>query len=106
MLFPILPNLFIFVKKADIAIGYSLYHAIVRNKLRRFAARYTDTTLSVITDAYTSTVPLACAIKVKEAGEDYHEAVTQLGIWSAASLEKIRLLRRGISQERLLLLVG
>jgi hypothetical protein len=105
-LFPILPNLSIFAKKADIAIGYSLYHATVRNKLRSFAARHTDTTLSAMTDAYTSTVPLACAIEVKEAGGDYHEAVTQLGIWSAASLEKMRLLRRGISQERLPPLVG
>jgi len=59
-----------------------------------------------MTDAYTSTVPLACAIEVKESGGDYHEAVTQLGIWSAATLEKMRLLGRGVGHEMLPPLVG
>lgn len=43
-----------------------------------------------MTDAYTSTVPLVCGIEVKEPGGDYNEAIMQLGIWSAAGLEKVR----------------
>jgi hypothetical protein len=43
-----------------------------------------------MTDAYTSTVPLVSGIEVKESGGDYNEAVMQLGIWSAAGLEKVR----------------
>jgi hypothetical protein len=48
-----------------------------------------------MSDAYTSTIPLVCGIEVKESGGDYNEAVTQLGIWSAACLEKLKQLHRG-----------
>lgn len=41
-------------------------------------------------DAYTSTVPLVCGMEIKESGGDYNEAVMQLGIWSAAGLEKAK----------------
>jgi hypothetical protein len=105
VLLPILPNSSTFAKKADIAIGYSPHDPVVGDKLRRFAARHPGTTLSAMTDAYTSTVPLACAIEVKEAGGLPRGSDT-IGIWSAATLEKIRLLRQGESQERLPPLVG
>ena len=51
-----------------------------------------------MSDAYTSTIPLVCGIEVKESGGDYNEAVTQLGIWSAACLEKLMQLRRSSSR--------
>lgn len=51
-----------------------------------------DLCLSQMTDAYTSTVPLACYLEVKEQG-DYNEAILQLGIWCAVGLERLRGLR-------------
>jgi hypothetical protein len=47
-----------------------------------------------MSDAYTSTLILACGIEVKEAGGDYNEALVQLGVWSAAALEKTRSLMK------------
>jgi hypothetical protein len=43
-----------------------------------------------MSDAYTSTVVLGCGIEIKESGGDYNEATMQLGVWSAAGLEKMR----------------
>lgn len=43
-----------------------------------------------MTDAYTSTVPLACCLEVKERGGDSNEAIIQLGIWCAEGLERLR----------------
>jgi hypothetical protein len=36
---------------------------------------------------------MACCVEVKEKGGDYNEAIVQLGIWSAAGLERVRGLR-------------
>jgi hypothetical protein len=57
-------------------------------------------------DAYTSTVPLICGIEVKEGGGDYNEAITQLAIWSAAGLEKVRSLNPMLGYEDLKPFVG
>jgi hypothetical protein len=51
-----------------------------------------------MTDAYTNTVPLVCGVEVKESGGDYNEAVMQLGIWSAAGLEKVLALSGGVGE--------
>ncbi len=45
-------------------------------------------------DVYTSMFPMVCGIEVKDSGGDYIEAVTQLGIWSAACLAKMAQLQQ------------
>ena len=45
-----------------------------------------------MTDAYTRETLLVCPLEVKRQGGDYNEAVCQLAVWSAAALEKLRLL--------------
>lgn len=42
-----------------------------------------------MTDVYTSIVPLACGVEVKEGGGNYNEAIIQFGVWSTAGLRKI-----------------
>ncbi len=44
-------------------------------------------------DAFTRRIPLVGGIEVKVSGGNAVEALVQLSIWSAAGLEKIRLLR-------------
>lgn len=45
-----------------------------------------------MSDAYTRETLLACPLEVKRQGGDYNEAVCQLAVWSAAALEKLRIL--------------
>jgi hypothetical protein len=45
-----------------------------------------------MSDAYTREMLLACPLEVKRQGGDYNEAVCQLAVWSAAALEKLRIL--------------
>ncbi|KAH9204357.1 hypothetical protein DL95DRAFT_398581 [Leptodontidium sp. 2 PMI_412] len=92
---PILPNTTTIVKKADIAIGFSPYNAVTGRRIQSYLGLNQESCLSHMSDAYTSTIPLVCGIEVKESGGDYNEAVTQLGIWSAACLEKLKQLHRG-----------
>jgi hypothetical protein len=82
-------------KKADLALAFSSYHPEVQPILRRFRDSYKSTSLSHMSDAYSSTVPLVSGIEVKESGGDYNEALMQLGIWSAAGLRHISRLAAG-----------
>ncbi|KAK5018655.1 hypothetical protein BJ546DRAFT_1080218 [Cryomyces antarcticus] len=78
-------------KKADLALAFSPDDSTVAKALRSASAsRPGGTTFSQMMDAYTSTVPLVCGIEVKEAGGDNNEALLQLGIWTAAGLEKLK----------------
>lgn len=47
-----------------------------------------------MTDTYTKHIPLVGGIEVKTSGGSSLEASVQLGIWSAAGLQKARLLQR------------
>jgi hypothetical protein len=79
-----------FTKKADLALAFCPHHPQVETVLYDVHRNQPGMGLSQMTDAYTSTVVLACGIEVKETGGDYNEAVMQLGVWCAAGLEKIR----------------
>jgi len=79
-----------FARKADLALAFSSYHPTVATALEPVHKANPDMALSQMTDAYTSTVPLACCLEVKERGGDYNEAIIQLGIWCAAGLERLR----------------
>lgn len=48
--------------------------------------------LSHMENGYTRQKPVVCPIGVKYNGGDYREAVCQLGLWSAAALEKLKCL--------------
>ncbi|KAH6714655.1 hypothetical protein BKA61DRAFT_361753 [Leptodontidium sp. MPI-SDFR-AT-0119] len=82
-----------FAKKADLAFAFSSDHPSVAAAIEPVQKANPDLCLSQMTDAYTSTVPLACCLEVKEQGGDYNEAILQLGIWCAAGLERLRGLR-------------
>jgi len=82
-----------FAKKADLALAFSSDHPAVAIATEPVHKAHPDISLSQMTDAYTSTVPLVCCLEVKERGGDYNEAITQLGIWCAAGLERLRGLR-------------
>ncbi|PBP19287.1 hypothetical protein BUE80_DR009523 [Diplocarpon rosae] len=82
-----------FAKKADLALAFSCDHPSVAAAVEPVQKANPDLCLSQMTDAYTSTVPLACCLEVKEGGGDYNEAILQLGIWCAAGLERLRGLR-------------
>ncbi|PBP16596.1 hypothetical protein BUE80_DR012672 [Diplocarpon rosae] len=82
-----------FAKKADLALAFSCDHPSVAAAIEPVQKANPDLCLSQMTDAYTSTVPLACCLEVKEGGGDYNEAILQLGIWCAAGLERLRGLR-------------
>ncbi|CAG8973654.1 hypothetical protein HYALB_00002220 [Hymenoscyphus albidus] len=79
-----------FAKKADLALAFSSDHPKVAAALEPVHKANPDLALSQMTDAYTSTVPLVCCLKVKERGGDYNEAIVQLGIWCTAGLERLR----------------
>jgi hypothetical protein len=79
-----------FAKKADLALAFSSDHPTVATAIEPVYKENPDMALSQMTDAYTSTVPLVCCLEVKERGGDYNEAITQLGIWCAAGLERLR----------------
>ena len=79
-----------FAKNADIAFAFSSDHPTVAAAIEPVRKANRNMALSQMTDAYTSTVPLVCGLAVKEQGGDYNQAVTQLGIWSAAGLERLR----------------
>lgn len=79
-----------FAKKADLALAFSSDHPTVATAIEPVYKANPDMALSQMTDAYTSTVPLVCCLEVKERGGDYNEAITQLGIWCAAGLERLR----------------
>ncbi|KAH9206340.1 hypothetical protein DL95DRAFT_73787 [Leptodontidium sp. 2 PMI_412] len=79
-----------FAKKADLALAFSSDHPSVATAIEPVQKANPDLSLSQMTDAYTSTVPLACCLEVKERGGDYNEAILQLGIWCAAGLERLR----------------
>jgi len=79
-----------FAKKADLALAFSSDHLSVAAAIEPVQKANPDLCLSQMTDAYTSTVPLACCLEVKERGGDHNEAVLQLGIWGAAGLERLR----------------
>ncbi len=72
-----------FVKKADLAWSFTLPDE----------AAPADKTLSQMMNEYTRRIPLVGGIEVKVFGGDALEALVQLSIWSAADLEKIRLLQ-------------
>jgi hypothetical protein len=95
-----------FAKKADLALAFSPHNDITELGIRNFAQSYPGVSLSQMQDAYTSTVPLVCGFEVKETGGNYNEAVMQLGIWSAAGLEKIRQLKLGRSTAHLQPFIG
>ena len=60
-----------------------------------------------MSDAYTSSIVLACGIEVKEPGGDYNEAIMQLGIWCAAGLAKMKsMVRADAEHEPLQPLLG
>lgn len=107
-LLPVLPDAPIpFAKKADLALAFCPHHPQVETVLNEVYRSQPGMSLSQMTDAYTSTVALACGIEVKETGGDYNEAVMQLGVWCAAGLEKIRSMRRaGVEQTLLQPLLG
>ncbi|PVH71698.1 hypothetical protein DL98DRAFT_93742 [Cadophora sp. DSE1049] len=45
-----------------------------------------------MSDTYTRGMLFPCPLEVKRQGGDYNEAVCQLGVWSAAALEKLKIL--------------
>ncbi|KAG0644966.1 hypothetical protein D0Z07_9315 [Hyphodiscus hymeniophilus] len=83
-------------KKADLALSFSIEHPTVLESVEPIYTANPSINLSQMTDAYTSTVPLVCGLEVKERGGDYNEAITQLAIWSAAGLERLRELRERV----------
>ena len=82
-----------FAKKADLAFAFTSDHPTVADAVEPVYRACPGMPLSQMTDAYTSMVPMACCVEVKEKGGDYNEAIVQLGIWSAAGLERVRGLR-------------
>ncbi|KAH6675902.1 hypothetical protein B0J14DRAFT_373878 [Halenospora varia] len=75
-------------KRADLALAASRDHIEIASLLDKFETENPDFTLSHLVDAYTSGVPVLCGIEVKTSGGDGDEALTQLGIMSAAALAK------------------
>ncbi|KAH6704319.1 hypothetical protein BKA61DRAFT_680573 [Leptodontidium sp. MPI-SDFR-AT-0119] len=69
-----------FAKKADLALAFSSDHPSVATAIEPVQKANPGLSLSQMTDAYTSTVHLACCLEVKERGGDYNEAILQLGI--------------------------
>jgi hypothetical protein len=90
-LLPTLPETILpFARKADLALGFNPFHAQVKPTINEVYCARPGFSLSQMSDAYTSTVVLGCGIEIKESGGDYNEATMQLGVWSAAGLEKMR----------------
>ena len=77
-------------RKADLALAFNPYHMNVRSAWDQVRTRQPGICLSHMADAYTSSLVLGGGIEVKEPGGDYNEAIMQLGVWSAAALERLR----------------
>ncbi|MCJ1476734.1 hypothetical protein MMC13_005403 [Lambiella insularis] len=90
-LLPTLPETILpFARKADLALSFNPFHARVKTTIDEVYCARPGLNLSQMSDAYTSTVVLGCGLEVKESGGDYNEATMQLGVWSAAGLEKMQ----------------
>ena len=76
-------------RKADLAFAFNPYHANINEQWHKVRRCQPALSLSQMSDAYTGTLVLACGIEIKESGGDYNEALLQLGVWSAAGLEKL-----------------
>jgi hypothetical protein len=85
-------TVFPLARKADLALAYIPYHPDIKGQWDELRLKQPGMSLSHMADAYTSTLVLGCGIEVKESGGDYNEAIMQLGVWSAAALEKLRTL--------------
>lgn len=83
-------TVFPLARKADLALSFNPYHPDVEDQWDDLRMEHPGLSLSHMTDAYTSTLVLGCGIEVKESGGDYNEAIMQVGVWSAAALEKWR----------------
>ncbi|KAH6661864.1 hypothetical protein B0J14DRAFT_663144 [Halenospora varia] len=78
-------------KKADLALVISPpRHS--DSTINQWRKQNTGVGLSHMSGAYTRETLLACPLEVKRQGGDYNEAVCQLAVWSAAALEKLRIL--------------
>jgi hypothetical protein len=78
-------------KKADLALVISLPKQRYP-KIDQWRKHNPGVGLSHMSDAYTRETLLACPLEVKRQGGDYNEAVCQLAVWSAAALEKLKVL--------------
>ena len=85
-------TVFPLARKADLALAYNAYYPDIKGPWDDVRLKLPGNRLSHMADAYTSTLTLACGFEVKESGGDYNEAVMQLWVWSAAALEKLRIL--------------
>ena len=93
-------------RKADLAFAFNPYHADISDSWHKVRRRQPAISLSQMADADTSTLVLACGVEIKESGGDYNEALLQLGVWSAAGLEKLYSLLDNKSQPSALPLLG
>jgi len=75
-------------RKADLALVLSLRQG--NSIINQWRKENPGVGLSHMSDAYTRERLLACPLEVKRQGGDYNEAVCQLGVWSAAALEKLK----------------
>ncbi|KFY66354.1 hypothetical protein V496_02105, partial [Pseudogymnoascus sp. VKM F-4515 (FW-2607)] len=78
-------------KKADLALVISLPRHC-DSTINQWRKLNPGVGLSHMSDAYTRETLLTCPLEVKRQGGDYNEAVCQLAVWSAAALEKLRIL--------------
>jgi hypothetical protein len=78
-------------KKADLALVISPPRQR-DSKIDQWRKQNPGVGLSHMSDAYTRETLLACPLEVKRQGGDYNEAVCQLAVWSAAALEKLKIL--------------
>jgi hypothetical protein len=81
--------IFPLARKADLALAFNPYHPLVQPAFDSIHHQYPGISLSQMSDAYTSALVFGCGIEIKESGGDYNEAIMQLGVWSAAGLEKM-----------------
>lgn len=89
-LLPTLPDsTFPLARKADLALAFNPYHPDIKGPWDDVRMKLPDICLSHMSDAYTSTLISGGGIEAKEPGGDYNEAIMQLGVWSAAALEKL-----------------
>jgi hypothetical protein len=76
-------------RKADLALAFNPYHPDIKGPWDDVRMKHPGICLSHMSDAYTSTLIFGGGIEAKESGGDYNEAIMQLGVWSAAALEKL-----------------
>lgn len=78
-----------FGKKADLALVFDRNDQATNFLYQKYSKVYPGRAISHLSDAYTSTIWVTCALEIKESGGNQTETSLQLAVFHSALLKKL-----------------